>query len=159
MSCTPYGLAVAINGKEEGKTKKNMHPIWSGLACPRAKILRKDKKNHTCHMVRPWPSSAKKRKNKHCRTRRLNWPWFPMGQNLMEKPKIVDTPYGLAVIGIGQKKMKNKKCHACCLVLPGPSSAKKTGKTNKFIPQPLGLSFASHLLWTLCRLHAVQFRI
>jgi hypothetical protein len=43
MSCTPYGLAMAIIGKKEGKTKMSRTP--SGLALPAkgAKILRKNK--------------------------------------------------------------------------------------------------------------------
>jgi hypothetical protein len=55
----------------------------------------------------------------------------------METPKMSGTPYGLAMISIGQKKMKNKKIHACRLVLPGPSSAKKKEK----------LTSSYHSLW------------
>jgi hypothetical protein len=61
MSCTPYGLAVAIIGKKEGKTKHVLHTVWFDLACQGAKILKKNEKRHARHMVWPWPSSAKKK--------------------------------------------------------------------------------------------------
>jgi hypothetical protein len=77
----------------------------------------------------------------------------------MEKPKMSGTPYGLAVIGIGQKLDERQKNVTTPSSLAGAVISKKKGKTNKFIPQPLGLSVASHLFWTSCRLHAVQFRI
>jgi hypothetical protein len=83
-------------------------------------------------MVWTWPPLAKKRKNKKCCAGHLVWPCLPKGQNFKENENVTQAiwsghghqwqkketqnmsrmPSGLAVIAIGQKKMKNEKCHA-----------------------------------------------
>jgi hypothetical protein len=83
MSCTPYGLAVAIIGKKEGKTKNVTHAVWSGRNCHWAKKI-KNEKCHPSHMVWPWLSSAKKK----------------------AKQKMSCTPYGLAMAVTGKKEGK-----------------------------------------------------
>ncbi len=80
MSRTPSGLPVAVISKKKGKTENVMNTIWSGLHCQWAKILRKNKKFHTCHLVWPWPSLAKTRKYKNRHACHLVWPWLPWGK-------------------------------------------------------------------------------
>jgi hypothetical protein len=87
---------MAVIGKKEGKTKNVTHAVWSGLACQRAKILRKNEKCHACHMVWPWPSSAKKKEKQKKATH--------------AKRSGRDCHQG--------KKTKNKKFHAQNMVLP-----------------------------------------
>jgi hypothetical protein len=77
----PYGLAVAIIGKREGKTKNVTHAVWSGLVCQRAKILGKNKICHARHMVWQWPSSAKKVKTEN--VMHAVWSGLDFCQNLM----------------------------------------------------------------------------
>ncbi len=157
MSQTPYDLAMAVIWKNQ-KRKKHAHRlVWSCL--PKGQNFNEKQ----IMSRRPYGLAVaiigKKRKNKKNHARHLVWPWFPMGQNLMEKPKMSGTLSGLAVISIRQKKDENWKKSCMPSSLAGALISKRKGRTKKFIPKPLGLSFASHLFWTSCRLHARQLRV